>query len=93
MKDSQKKENDGNGQTKTITIIINGRTHETDKRELSFSELVAMAFENPPTGQNIVFTITYRRGMGNKPDGSMVEGETVKLKNGMIFNVTATDKS
>lgn len=35
----------------------------------------------------------YRRGEGNKPEGSLVQGETVKIKDGMIFNVTATDKS
>jgi Multiubiquitin len=40
-----------------------------------------------------MFTVTYRRGEGNKPEGTLVEGETVKVKEGMIFNVTATDKS
>jgi hypothetical protein len=62
-------------------------------KELSFAQLVALAFDTPPTGENIVFTITYRRGHGDKPEGSLVEGETVKIKKGMIFNVTATDKS
>jgi hypothetical protein len=41
----------------------------------------------------ICFTITYRRGQGNKPEGTLDDGDTVKLKEGMIFNVTATDKS
>lgn len=54
---------------------------------------MALAFENPPTGPNIVFTITYRRGHGDKPEGTLVEGGTVRIKDGMIFNVTATDKS
>jgi len=52
-----------------------------------------LAFENPPTGEFICFTITYRKGHGNKPDGNLAEGELVKVKDGMIFNVTATDKS
>jgi hypothetical protein len=75
------------------TIIVNGREKIVTTKELSFSEIVALAFDPPPTGQNIVFTITYRRGHGNKPEGSLTEGETVKVKEGMIFNVTATDKS
>jgi hypothetical protein len=75
------------------TIIVNGREKTVTTKELSFSEIVALAFDPPPTGQNIVFTITYRRGHGNKPEGSLTEGETVKVKEGMIFNVTATDKS
>ncbi|MBN8911050.1 MAG: multiubiquitin domain-containing protein [Rhizobiales bacterium] len=78
---------------KDITIVVNGREKTVTGKELSFAQLVALAFDTPPTGENIVFTITYRRGQGEKPEGSLVEGETVKIKKGMIFNVTATDKS
>lgn len=82
-----------NANDKNFTIIVNAREKAVAAKELSFSEVVALAFDPPPTGQNIMFTITFRRGEGNKPEGSLVEGETVKLKEGMIFNVTATDKS
>jgi hypothetical protein len=78
---------------KNITIIVNGRQKVVTEKEMSFAEIIALAFDNPPTGPNIVFTVTYRRGHGNKPEGTLVEGETVKVKDGMIFNVTATDKS
>lgn len=91
LKDKDKKDDDKPG--KTVTIIVNGREKVVRKDELSFDEIVALAFDPPPTGENIVFTITYRRGQGEKPEGSLVEGETVKIKKGMIFNVTATDKS
>ena len=74
-------------------IIVNGREKTISSRKLSFSEIVALAFDNPPNNPNTIFTITYRRGFGNKPEGSLVEGEKIKVKKGMIFNVTATDKS
>lgn len=90
---SQENKHEGHGQSKDFTIIVNGRQEVVTSKELSFAEVLALAFDSPPTGPNIVFTITYRRGEGNKPEGSMVEGETVKIKDGMIFNVTATDKS
>ena len=81
-------------QPKTITIIVNGREKTVEKNDqISSQELVTLAFENPPTGEFICFTITYRKGHGNKPDGNLAEGELVKVKDGMIFNVTATDKS
>jgi histidinol dehydrogenase len=54
-------------------------------------EIVALA--NLPTGPNFFYTVTYRRGHGNKPEGTLVEGDKVQIKEGMIFNVTATDKS
>ena len=82
-----------NHHDKDITIVVDGREKIVAGKELSFAQLVALAFDTPPTGENIVFTITYRRGHGDKPEGSLVEGETVKIKKGMIFNVTATDKS
>lgn len=78
---------------KEISIIVNGRQKIVTRKELSFAEIVALAFDNPPTGPNIFFTVTYRKGDGNKPEGTLVDGETIKIKDGMIFNVTATDKS
>lgn len=78
---------------KEISIIVNGREKTVEKDiDLAFSDIVALAFESTP-GENIMFTITYRKGHGEKPEGTLVEGEQVKIKNGMIFNVTATNKS
>ena len=78
---------------KEYTIVVNGREKTVTATELGGDDLVALAYENPPTGELICFTITYRRGQGNKPEGTLDDGDTVKLKEGMIFNVTATDKS
>ena len=78
---------------KTFTIIVNGREKSVSSRELSFDQIVDLAFDDPQRGPQIFFTITYRRGQGDKPEGSLVEGKTVKLKDGMIFNVIRTDKS
>lgn len=78
---------------KDVTIIVNGTQKTVQKDDISFNEIVRLAFENPPYGENTLFTITYRRGHGNKPEGILAEGESVKVKEGMIFDVTPTDKS
>tara|TARA_R110000787_G_scaffold277351_1_gene386629 strand:- start:3295 stop:3597 length:303 start_codon:yes stop_codon:yes gene_type:complete len=84
----------GKGRDKTVTVIVNGREKEVPKRDdLTFDELVTLAFENPPQGEFICFTITYRKGQRPKPEGTVPEGGSVKPKEGMVFNVTATDKS
>jgi hypothetical protein len=78
-----------------ITIVVNGRQKTVPKNsELTVAQVVVLAFDNPPTGDNIEFTITYRKG-GNehRPEGSMSGDDTVKAKEGTVFNVTATDKS
>lgn len=79
---------------KEVIIIVNSREKTVGIREvLTFDEVVNLAFDNPPTGEFIYFTITYRRGQSDKPEGTLVEGKTVRVKEGMIFNVTPTDKS
>lgn len=78
---------------KEVTIIVNGKKKETVETKFSFDELVKMAYENPPYGPNTLFTITYRNGPKQNPEGTLVAGHKVKIKNRMVFNVTATDKS
>lgn len=79
---------------KEITVIVNGRPRQVEKEELTFAQVVQLAFENAPTNEATAYTVTYKRG-GNaqKPEGSLVAGENLKLKKGMIINVSATDKS
>lgn len=78
---------------KEITIVVNGTQKTVEKDDISFDEVVRLAYDNPPYGENTLFTITYRRGQGNKPEGILAAGESVKTKEGMVFDVTATDKS
>lgn len=87
-------ENNAGGHDKSLTIIVNAQEKVVMTKELTFTEVVALAFGDVPANENTIYTVTYRRG-GNehKPEGILVEGESVKIKDGMIFNVTATIKS
>lgn len=81
------------GPPKTYTIYVNGEQKEVTTKTVSFAEIVALAYPKPPKGDNILYTVSYEDGPLANPQGSLKDGETVKVKNGMIFNVTATDKS
>jgi len=86
-------EHEKHGHDKSIMIIVNAQEKTLTKKELTFGEVVALAFPSP-TGETTVYTVTYRRGDNeHKPEGTLSEGESVKIKNGTIFNVTATNKS
>jgi len=78
---------------KEKTIIVNGQQKTVTADELSFDQIVDLAFDPSQRGPQIEFTVDYRKGDDKKPKGSLVQGQTVKIKDGMIFNVTATDKS
>ena len=84
-------EHAGDGQH--FKIIVNGRERIVTQHELSYIDVVRLAFENPTINENIIYTVTYKRGPDHSSEGTMVEGDTVKVKPGMIFNVTRTDKS
>jgi hypothetical protein len=78
----------------TVTIVVNGKAKVVPKNEeLSFWDVVKLAFENPQTGDGIQYTVQYTRGHGNKPSGTLVEGQSVKAKDGMEFDVTSTNRS
>jgi hypothetical protein len=72
------------------TVIVNGRPKKVSADELSYEDVVALAFENPPTGENVVITISWRHG---NDSGTLTAGKGVPVKDGMKFDVTATDKS
>jgi hypothetical protein len=76
-----------------VTLIVNGRKKVVQAFELSFESLIDLAYENPPTGENVMFHVTYRHGPEANPKGTMVAGQCVAIQDGMIFNVRDTDKS
>ncbi|KAB1070739.1 multiubiquitin domain-containing protein [Methylobacterium planeticum] len=76
-----------------VTIIVNGRERVVQPGRITFEALIALAFEIPPVGQAVSFTVTFRKGDDSHSDGSLTAGQSVQVKNGMVFNVRATDKS
>lgn len=76
-----------------IIIIVNGREKKADRKKLTFDDVIILAFGEVSSNPNICYTVTYKRGPGQNPEGSMVEGDIVVINKGMIFNVTKTDKS
>lgn len=78
---------------KDVTIYVNGTAKTVKKDKLSFEDVIKLAFDNPPTGDGVQFTVQYSRGDANKPKGTLVEGQSVNIKEGMEFDVTTTNRS
>ena len=76
-----------------FTIIVNARPHIWKEAHISFEQLVVLAFGSYDNNPNKGYTVTYSRGWEPKPEGTMIKGSIVRVKNKMIFDVTATDKS
>lgn len=77
---------------KEITVVVNGRPRVVSAKDLSFDDAIELAYPGGPRGDNWVYTVGYRRAHGDK-SGSLTAGDTVKVKDGMVLDVTQTDKS
>lgn len=79
---------------KKVTIIVNGTPHEVDKKEeITYEEVVTLAFPDYPQHPEITYSVKYKRGDGNKPEGILLPGKSVKVKDRMVFDVTPTNQS
>lgn len=78
----------------TVTIIVEGTPHEWPKNEeITYAEVVTLEVPDYPQHQEITYSVRYKRGHGDKPEGILAPGAKVKVKEGMIFNVSETGQS
>jgi hypothetical protein len=77
-------------QTDTVSIIVNGRERKVASGQLTFDQLVELAYGHPPEGGSIYYTITYHKG---DRSGTLTPGQSIAVDNGTRFNVVRTDKS
>jgi hypothetical protein len=83
--------NTAESQKQEFHIITNGQKHDVPGEQITFEQLVVLAFgEVKP---NTVYRITYTKGPKENREGTMSPGDKVVVKNEMVFNVTPSDKS
>ncbi|MDB6066662.1 MAG: hypothetical protein JWR26_2870 [Pedosphaera sp.] len=78
---------------KIVTIIVEGTPHEWQKDEITFAEVVTLEVPDYAKHPEITYSVKYKRGQGDKPEGILVPGSSVKVKEGMIFSVSETGQS
>jgi Multiubiquitin len=79
---------------KTVSIIVEGTAHEWPKDdEITYAQVVTLEVPDYPQHPEITYSVTYKKGHSNKPEGILSPGASVKVKEGMIFNVSPTGES
>jgi hypothetical protein len=78
---------------KLVTIIVNGSPHEWPKDDITYAQVVT--FDVPDYAQHpeITYSVKYKNGHGDKPEGTLSLGGSVKVKDGMSFSVSPTGQS
>lgn len=74
-----------------VVIIVNAREHAWEKPQISYDELVVLAYGQ--VAGNTAYTITYSNGPEENQEGFVVKGQVVVVCNKMNFNVTGTSQS
>ena len=76
-----------------ITIYIRGRAHERDDEMISFDEVVTLAYPHGKRGPLYEYDVAWKDGPRGQRTGTLNEGGTIKIIEGMKFDVIFTDKS
>lgn len=83
-----------NDSQKLVTFYVNGKPKEFPKGDsITYAEVVALAFPGQVFGPETAITVVFSKAHQEKPKGSLVEGGSVKVKEGMEFDVSATNRS
>jgi hypothetical protein len=79
---------------KLVTIYVEGTPHEWPKDEkIAFEQVVKWVFPDYSPTDGRTYTVKYKKGDNEKPEGQLVKGASVKVKEGMIFSVSRTGQS
>lgn len=78
---------------KTVTIVVEATPHEWPKDEITYAEVVTLEVSDFLQHPEITYSVKYKNGHGNKPEGILATGASVKVKDGMVFNVSETGQS
>jgi hypothetical protein len=76
---------------KVFHIVVNGRHREVVEGKLTYQEVVKLAFPEDQPDPNLIYTVAYADPHGK--DGTLVDGQEVHVKEGMVFNVSKTNRS
>lgn len=76
-----------------VTIIVDGTGHKWPKGKITFAEVVTLEFPDYRPGDGINYSVKYSKGPKENPEGVLVPGASVEVKEGMVFHVTRTGQS
>lgn len=79
------------GKPSTYHIIVNGRPREVSGKRITYQQVVALAFPHESANDQVLYSVHYTGP--HMPDGTLAEGQSVELHNGVKFDVSKTNRS
>ena len=76
-----------------ILIYVRGRRHEVEDENITFAQVVNLGYPDGKRGPLYEYDVKWKDGPRGEETGILHEGESVKVIEGMKFDVKFTDKS
>lgn len=81
------------GASNGITIIVEATPHEWLSSKIAYGEVVTLFDPTYPQHPELTYSVRYKKGPKQNPEGILAPGASVKVKEGMVFNVSSTCQS
>jgi hypothetical protein len=76
-----------------LILIVNAREKDWNNKTITFKEVVTLHYGSFDPNPKVSYSITYKNGPRQNPEGIMSLGETLFVKNKMQFHVSRTNES
>jgi hypothetical protein len=76
-----------------VTIFVEGTPHPWSKPKISYEEVVTLEVPDYPQHPEILYSVSYTKGVPTKPEGDLVKKDSVRVRDGMNFHVSPTGES
>lgn len=81
------------GHDKEFNIIVNTRPEVWKEKKITYEQVIIVAYGEYIDDEFNVYSITFTKGEKPQHEGSLTKGKSVPVKDGMIFDVTHTNRS
>lgn len=78
---------------KLVSFWLNGTLKSLKKGRYSFIDIVKLAFPNAVFGETKCYTVGWDQGPRNQEAGELFKGDELRIIEGVVIDVSATDKS
>jgi hypothetical protein len=82
-----------NNKKDLVDIFVNSTPEQVSKGEITYNEVVTLAFPDFPQHPERSYSVKYKKGVAEKPEGILAPGSEVKVHEKMRFDVTFTGQS
>ena len=78
---------------KPITIYVRGRKHIVEKEKIAYREVVDLGYPDGKHGPLYEYDVSWKDGPKGEEEGTLKEGDSVRVVEEMKFDVKFTDRS